>query len=370
MKKIHIYNAKKFTKIFVAVLIAVIFFTMIIDFVELSKRLANKEVDFFAVIKLVLLKQPSLITEILPFVILLAAIIFCTKLSDNYEITVLKSVGAGLYIILLAPIIIIAMIAIVEITIFYDFAKVTHKDYKIQLHQILHPKQISHEKKYDYFDQETWFKQDGLKKPYIFKTQYVTIYNETVSFYDVSLFFIGKDELSVGVIDANSDASFKNVDKNVPDFQIESGAELNLNDKGVYNRYMSAGIIDANSDASFKNENQDIWYVERMVLTQQKLHLYNITAPALQKNIFIPEMILPTNLSKIFVINYLKNNSEQINSLWTLLKQRKLLNQANINPIKQDALLSFYLLKPLSYILLFLLAALLCIYPPRYQKNY
>ena len=369
MKKIHIYNTKKFIKIFIAVLIAMILFTMIIDFVELSRRFANKEVSFFNIVKLTFLKQPSLIIEILPFIILLTAIIFFTKLSNNYEITVFKSIGTSLYNILLAPIMVIIIIAIIEITIFSDFAKVVNKEYKAQLQQILHPNKSDYHKKNEYLAQEIWFKQDNIKTPYIFKAQYVTIYNKTISFNEVTLFFIKKNNFGKELIDANSDASFKNVIKKNPDFQIESGAELNLKDKGLYNRYMSAELIDANSDASFKNENQDVLYAEKMVLTKQKLYLHNVTIPALQRAISIPEMVLPTNLSTILIINYLKNNNKQINSLWDLLEQRRLLNQAKIKTTKQDALLSLYFLKPLSYILLFLLAALLCIYPPRYQKK-
>jgi lipopolysaccharide export LptBFGC system permease protein LptF len=328
MKKIHFYHSKKFLGIFISVLISVIIFTVIIDLTELLRRLSDKEVSFFTVFKLALLKQPTLISEIFPFIILLSSIIFFHKLSNNMVINVLNSAGVSLKTIFIAPIIIIILIYAMELTIFNKILKKVNLQYKVSLAQILQPNDVYNNKKYDQYKKELWIQQKNQDYSYIINAMQVIISEEQVILKDVKIFFLQNYQLPAYVIKKH-------------DLQI-------LNDQKLLVEYLHA---------------------KKAVLQSAILSLHNVTIAQLQNKHFINNMTLAHNLDKKFLSNYLMQHNKSYYSLKELYQQSKLLKESGINSVKQDAQLAINLAKILCYINLFLLAAFACIYAPRYKKK-
>ena len=200
MKKIHFYHSKKFLEILIAVLISVIILTMIIDLIELLRRLSNKDAGFFIILKLALLKQPSLIAEIFPFIILLTSIIFFHKLSNDMVITVLNAAGMSLRAIFIAPIMIIVLIYIMELTIFNQMVKKFDKQYKINLANILQSDKRYDEKQQGKYNKELWLLQKNQDYSYIINAMKVMIHKEQVLFKDVKIFFIQNYQLPIYLV--------------------------------------------------------------------------------------------------------------------------------------------------------------------------
>lgn len=308
MKKIHSYTTIKFTKIFFGVLVSIVLLTVIIDFVELTRRLSGKSATLMQTINLTILKQPSLMLDVMPFVILLSGILFLVKLSDNSEITILKASGISLKKIFKAPLIIITAIALIEILLFNHFATYTERIYKKNINNILSPGHIIE----NHIDQGMWFKQNKIDIPYIFKSQRIVFKENLVELYDIKLIFIGDN--NDNLLYANK-ATIKE-------------RQLNLHDITMIGKH-----------------NEEIYHKDSLTLA--------------------------TSLSKEFMKNKIRNIESDfgIASIWDILSSLQMLKTMGFNVSKQTSLLNFYMAKPILYISLFLLSGIFCIYPPRHQKK-
>jgi len=99
--KISIYIIKHFL---IAVLVSLFVFSLlifIIDIMELVRRSHNKEIPFSIIIKLAFLKYPLMGQKIMPFIILIGAIITYTKLTKSQELIVIRASGVSIWQFLL-----------------------------------------------------------------------------------------------------------------------------------------------------------------------------------------------------------------------------------------------------------------------------
>jgi len=248
----------------------------------------------------------------MPFVILLTAILFLVKLSDNSEITILKSGGVSLKTIFKGPLIIILILSFIEIFLFNSFATFTERTYKQNISNILSPNKTP-QLNVENITQELWFKQNQQDEPYIFKSQKIIFTQESLELYDITLIFLE-----------------------------------NIRDKNVL-------------------------YAQKAEIKTGRLDLYGISQVGKHNEQvdLIEFMTFPTSVTKEFIKNKLRNNASDLGivSIWDVLSSIKLLKQMGFSINKQIALLNFYIIKPVFYIYLFLLASIFCIYPPRHQKK-
>lgn len=312
MKRIHYYTVTKFSKIFFSVLLSVVLLTIIIDFVELTRRLSEKSANLLQIIELTFLKQPLLILDVMPFVILLTAILFLVKLSDNSEITIFKSSGVSLKTIFKGPLVVVLLLSFIEIFLFNNFATFAERTYKQNISNILSPNRISESNMED-VTQELWFKQNQQDVPYIFKSQKILFKQESLELYDITLIFL----------------------ENIHD--------------------------------------QNVLYAQKAEIKAGKLDLYNISQVGKhnEKVELVEFMTFPTSVTKEFIKNKLRKNASDLGvvSIWDVLSSIKLLKEMGFSINKQVALLNCYIIKPVFYVYLFLLASIFCIYPPRHQKK-
>ena len=325
MKEFNFYIAKKFFKIFFAVLITVILFTIIIDFVELARRLSAlaKRVDgsdsYIGLnIILTLLKQPSLIIEIMPFIILLSALVFFTKLSNNSEIAIIKSSGMNMNFIFKIPILIIIIIFLIEALLINNYAVLAKRHYEDKLSDAIHESYRTSRK--NIYSGSMWLQQHHLDVPYIFYVNNLELKQGKVILRDIDLLFLG-DWVN------DSDMSHKML-------------------------YAAQGHINNN-----------------------KLHLYDVKflEKISQNNsdVTMAELQLDTSLTNDFIIMLLNNNKVELNSmsLWQVVPIIFELKRNGFDGKQQIAFVNYYMAKLLLYLFLFLLAAFFCIKPPRQQNN-
>lgn len=95
--KISIYIVKHFL---IAVFVTLFVFSLlifVIDIMELIRRSHNKEIPFSIILKLAFLKYPLMGQKIMPFVILIGAIITYTKLTKSQELIVIRASGVSVW---------------------------------------------------------------------------------------------------------------------------------------------------------------------------------------------------------------------------------------------------------------------------------
>lgn len=96
------YIGRQFLLCFLGVLFGLLAFVFLFDVIELLRRAATlPDATLSTVVKLSLLKQPKLAQEIVPFVVLFAAMIAFFRLSRTHEITVVRAAGVSVWQFLL-----------------------------------------------------------------------------------------------------------------------------------------------------------------------------------------------------------------------------------------------------------------------------
>lgn len=117
-KTISFYMAKHFLITFAAILVVLMGMVILIDSIELIRRTAKFNIPFTTLLEISSLKMPGLIAPLLPFIVMLGAMVVFIRLSKNQEMIVLRALGVSAWQFL-APVVLSAfMIGVVNITIF------------------------------------------------------------------------------------------------------------------------------------------------------------------------------------------------------------------------------------------------------------
>lgn len=125
------YILKQFILIFIATLVVLTSVILLFDVIELLRSASKVEgVSFIDVLVLALLKSPQMIHIILPFVTLIAGIIFFLKFSRSSELVVMRAVGMSVWNFIMPIVLATFIIGVLDTTIFNPIAALTAKRYE------------------------------------------------------------------------------------------------------------------------------------------------------------------------------------------------------------------------------------------------
>ncbi len=125
------YILKQFALIFIATLFVLTAVIMLFDVIELLRSAAKRDgVTFFDVGILALLKSPQMIHMILPFVVLIAGLIFFFKFSRSSELVVMRAVGLSVWNFIVPLVLLITVIGVFDVTVFNPFTALTARRYE------------------------------------------------------------------------------------------------------------------------------------------------------------------------------------------------------------------------------------------------
>lgn len=79
--------------------------TILIDIIELLRRSHSRDVSFFLILQMVLLKFPQTLNKMMPFAMLVGAVLAYTKLTRTSELVIMRSAGVSVWQFLLPSII-------------------------------------------------------------------------------------------------------------------------------------------------------------------------------------------------------------------------------------------------------------------------
>ena len=125
------YILKNFALIFFATLFSLAAIVMLFDMVELLRIASKREnIAFLDILALAFLKSPQMMHIILPFIVLLSGIIFFLKKSATLELTVMRAIGFSVWNFMVPVLTFVAIIGIVDVTVFSPFSALTAKRYE------------------------------------------------------------------------------------------------------------------------------------------------------------------------------------------------------------------------------------------------
>ena len=121
-KLISQYIIRQFLMSFFAVLITLGAIILLFDVIELMKKESIPSFGFANVLTLGLLKLPNMILTVLPFVVLIAAIIVFWRLTKSYELVVIRAAGQSVWQFVTPLLITSFIIGIFSVTVFNPFS--------------------------------------------------------------------------------------------------------------------------------------------------------------------------------------------------------------------------------------------------------
>ena len=125
------YLFKQFALIFLTTLFILTMVIMLFDVIELLRNAAKQEgISFLSIGLLAVLKSPQMIHIILPFATLIAGLIFLFKFDKSSELIVMRAVGLSVWNMMAPLIFFIAVIGILDVTIFNPIASMTARKYE------------------------------------------------------------------------------------------------------------------------------------------------------------------------------------------------------------------------------------------------
>jgi lipopolysaccharide export system permease protein len=127
---LHRYFARRFLMTFLWVLVVFLLIMMFLDLVEQLRRYATAEARFSDVLQLTLLNIPQAIYEIMPLIVILAAIALFLGLARSSELVVTRAAGRSALRALSAPLAVALLIGVLAVAILNPIVAATSKEYE------------------------------------------------------------------------------------------------------------------------------------------------------------------------------------------------------------------------------------------------
>ena len=117
------YIARQFLMAFLTVLAVIMGIILLFDIIELIRRAASQaSLGFGALLEMALLKLPQMTHTILPFAVMIGAMISLWRLTRTHELVVARAAGVSVWQILGPVLITVLLIGVVEMTAFNPLA--------------------------------------------------------------------------------------------------------------------------------------------------------------------------------------------------------------------------------------------------------
>ncbi len=97
MYRVNLYLMKLCTRYILVNLIIISFLIVFFNIIELSRVLDSEDKNFFTFLNLSALKYPSILNEILPFVIIISISFLFRNLINNNELISLRNIGFSIF---------------------------------------------------------------------------------------------------------------------------------------------------------------------------------------------------------------------------------------------------------------------------------
>ncbi|MBX9786891.1 MAG: LptF/LptG family permease [Alphaproteobacteria bacterium] len=112
------YVSRTFLLSFLTTFSCLFIIIFLFDFAELQRRAGTKEIDLLMKLNMVLLRSPQFLEQVLPFIVLIAALFVFWRMNRSNELVVIRSSGVSLWRIILPVSMVALIIGFVDLAVF------------------------------------------------------------------------------------------------------------------------------------------------------------------------------------------------------------------------------------------------------------
>ncbi|ETX30688.1 LPS export ABC transporter permease LptG [Roseivivax isoporae] len=127
---LHLYFARRFLTIFLGILAVFALFLGLLDLVEQLRRF-DGEVAFGRIVQLTILNMPSSLYEMLPLIVILAAIGLFLGLARSSELVVARAAGRSGLMTLVGPVAVAALVGVFAVAVLNPISAATSKRFEV-----------------------------------------------------------------------------------------------------------------------------------------------------------------------------------------------------------------------------------------------
>ncbi len=135
---LSLYIARQFAQALAGVLLAIMGVIFLFDLIELFRRAAGRdEVDVWVLVGMALLKLPQMIHTILPFAVMIGAMVAFWRLTRSCELVVARAAGISVWQFLAPVLGVVLVMGTVEMTAFNPLAAAMYARYETLQDEVL-----------------------------------------------------------------------------------------------------------------------------------------------------------------------------------------------------------------------------------------
>lgn len=135
------YLAKNFLQTFLATLFVLVSLILLFDVIDLLRRASSRDyVTFWDVVRLGLYKVPQMLPLILPFTVLISAVITFLRLSKTHELVIARSAGLSVWNFLAPIFAVVLLLGIINIGLVNPFSSAMIRKYQLEESETLRKK--------------------------------------------------------------------------------------------------------------------------------------------------------------------------------------------------------------------------------------
>jgi lipopolysaccharide export system permease protein len=124
------YISRSFLMSFMGTFFCFFLIIMLFDFAELQRRAGSKDISLGTKLEMIFLRSPHFLEQILPFLVLVAALFVFWRLNRSNELLIFRSVGISLWWIILPISLTALMIGALDLGVFNPLSSVMQKRYE------------------------------------------------------------------------------------------------------------------------------------------------------------------------------------------------------------------------------------------------
>lgn len=124
------YASRSFLKSFCGTLLCLLSIILLFDFAELQRRAGSKDISLIIKLKMILLRSPHFLEQILPFLIFGAALFIFWRMNRTNELLIFRAMGISLWRLILPISLTALMIGCIDLTVFNPLSSVMQKQYE------------------------------------------------------------------------------------------------------------------------------------------------------------------------------------------------------------------------------------------------
>ncbi|SDH33655.1 LPS export ABC transporter permease LptG [Roseospirillum parvum] len=126
-----VYIGRHFLFSLFATLLVIMGLILLFDTVELMRRAAARpDTGLDVLLGMALLKLPNMLHKVLPFGVMIAALVVLWRLSRSHELTVLRAAGVSAWQFLVPPLVLALLVGVVDITAVNPLAATMYRSYE------------------------------------------------------------------------------------------------------------------------------------------------------------------------------------------------------------------------------------------------